>query len=311
MHQHRHRVAWLALLSALALPIIACGQTTPAVPEAPVATNTAAPLGGGGKIAFASGRKGEYEIFTVSPDGSGITQLTDSDPGGKYFPHYSPTGDVLLYWNYVADPATSDEYWIKSDGSTGLFANTVQPYVSFSPDGHTVVLCAIGPNGSVEILTVPASGGDGTWITDNAAKDYMPAMSPDGKTIAFVSDRDGGPYIYLMDADGKNTRRLTDRTDAELGPAWSPDGSQLAFFSGNNDVTNVFVVGADGTGSTNITNQDRGYNEDPTWSPDGTMLAFWSGRSGDNDIYIMHADGSGVTNITNSPGPDENPYWTR
>lgn len=308
MHRHQLRFAWLALPLAFALPMLACGQTAP---EVPVATNTAAPVGGGGKIAFASGRNGEYEIFTMSPDGSGLAQLTDSDPGGKYFPRYSPDGEILLYWNYVEDPQATDEYWLKSDGSTAVFANTVQPYVSFSPDGQNVVLCAPGPNGSLEIVSVPTSGGDGTWLTDNAAKDYMPAWSPDGKTIAFVSDRDGQQYIYTMDPDGGNQRRLTDNDFPELSPAWSPDGSHLAFFSGTNDVTNIYVVGSDGAGSTNITDQESGFNEDPSWSPDGTMIAFWSGRSGDNDIYTMRADGSAVMNLTNSPGPDENPYWSR
>jgi tol-pal system beta propeller repeat protein TolB len=310
MHPHRHGLAWLALPFALALPIIACGQATVTTQDSPTAP-AATPAGGGGKIGFASGRQGEYEIYTVAPDGTGTTQLTNSDPGGKYFPRYSADGQVLLYWDYVKDPASSDEYWLKSDGTTGLFANTVQPYVSFSPDGHTVALCTNGPNGSVEIVTIPSAGGKGTWLTDNAAKDYMPAWSPDGKTIAFVSDRDGLQYIYLMDPDGGNPRRLSTNEYPELSPAWSPDGSRLAFFSGNNDVTNIFVAGADGTGSVNITKQDTGFNEDPTWSPDGTMLAFWSSRSGDNEIYTIGADGSGVTNLTNSPGPDENPSWSR
>ena len=284
MQSHRRRAAWLAVALAFAVPIIACGKTAPA----------ASPNGGGGKIAFASGRDGAYEIYSVAPDGSGVTRLTNGEPAGKYFPKWSPDGQVLLFWNNITDPAASDEYWLKSDGTTGIFANTVQPYLSFAPDGQTVAMCAIGPNGSLEILTVPTSGGDGTWLTDNAAKDFMPAWSPDGKTIAFVSDRDGLQYIYLMDADGSNQRRLSTNEYPELSPAWSPDGSQLAFFSGNNDVTNVYIVGADGTGSTNITKQDSGYNEDPSWSPDGSMLAFWSGRSGDNEVYIMNSDGSGV-----------------
>jgi tol-pal system beta propeller repeat protein TolB len=316
MHRDRHHLAWLALPFALALPIIACGQATIDTTDSPAAQDSnpapaATPAGGGGKIAFATGRDGAYEIYSVAPDGSGATRLTNTEPTGKYFPKWAPVGDVLLYWTYAADPAVSDEYWLKSDGTTGLFANTVQPYVSFSPDGQTVVMCSTGKNGSLEILTVPLKGGDPTWLTDNAAKDYMPAWSPDGKTIAFVSDRDGVQYIYLMDADGGNPRRLTTNEYPELSPAWSPDGSRLAFFSGNNDVTNIFVVEADGTGSMNITKQDSGFNEDPTWSPDGTLLAFWSSRSGDNEIYRMGADGGGVTNLTNSPGPDENPSWSK
>ena len=317
MHRTPRHIAWLALAFGLALPVIACGETTTATTNSPPTQDStpvpaATPMGGGGTIAFASGRDGAYEIYSVASDGSDVTRMTDGEPIGKYFPQWSPDGEILLYWTYNADPAPSDLHWLRiDDGSTDEFASGVQPYVSFSPDGQTVALCTVMSNGSLEIVTVPRDGGDGTPLTDDPAKDFMPAWSPDGKTIAFVSDRGGLQYIYLMDADGGNQRRLTTNEFPELSPSWSPDGSHLAFFSGNNDVTNIFVVGADGSGSLNITNQDAGYNEDPTWSPDGTMIAFWSGRSGDNEIYAMHSDGSGLVNLTNSPGPDENPSWSR
>ncbi len=305
-HPTSHRVAGLGIGAGPAHHRLRRNQHPP-TPAAPAAT----PTGGGGTIAFASGRDGAYEIYSVAPDGSDVTRLTNAEPTGKYFPRWSPDGKILLFWTYAADPVVSDEYWLQTDGKTGLFANTVQPYVSFSPDGQTVVMCTQGNNGSLEIMTVPITGGDATWLTDNAAMDFMPAWSPDGKTIAFVSDRDGLQYIYLMDADGANQRRLTTNEFPERSPSWSPDGTQLAFFSGNNDVTNIYVVGSDGAGSLNITGQDSGYNEDPTWSPDGTMIAFWSSRSGDNEVYAMRLDGSGLVNLTNSPGPDENPSWSR
>ena len=308
MHRTPRHIAWLALAFALSLPILACGAATTAATQ-PAPTST--PTGGGGTIAFASGRDGAYEIYSVASDGSNVTRLTNAEPTGKYFPRWSPDGKILLYWTHSSDPAASDEYWLQDDGKTDLFANMVQPYVSFSPDGQTVVMSSSSEPSSMEIFTVPVTGGDGTRLTDNSAKDFMPAWSPDGKTIAFVSDREGLQYIYLMDADGGNQRRLTTNEFPELSPAWSPDGTQLAFFSGNNDVTNIYIVGSDGAGTGNITNQESGYNEDPTWSPDGTMIAFWSSRSGDNEIYAMRLDGSGLVNLSDSPGPDENPSWSR
>jgi tol-pal system beta propeller repeat protein TolB len=318
MHPRQHPVAIFALLST-ALAALACGGlTSTASDQSPATSATSAvsaaptPMGGGGRIAFASGRDGDYEIYSLEPGSIQATRLTNSDPKGKYFPKWSPDGTVLLYWTYSAQPYVSDEYWLDADGKTDVFANGVQPYVSFSPDGQTVVLCTAMEDGDIEVGTVPAAGGDFTRLTNSPGKDFMPAWSPDGKTIAFASERDGPTHIYLMDADGGNPRRLTDNDLLEAAPAWSPDGSQIAFFGGSDsEITNVYVVNADGSGTTNITNQASGYNEDPSWSPDGQMIVFWSDRSGDHEVYAIRADGSGLVNLTNSPGPDENPDWSR
>ena len=319
MLHSRNRAALMAAAIVAALPAIACGAATTATTDAssgqgattePTSAPAPTPIGGGGRIAFASTRDGASEIYTVGPDGTNLTRLSGVEPVGKYFPRWSPDAEFLLYWTYSADPPVSDEYWLRSDGTTGVFANGVQPYASFSPDGQTVVLCGPMEDGDLELVPVPVTGGDFTRLTNDPGKDFMPAWSPDGKTIAFVSDRDGALYIYLMDPDGGNQRRLTDNDFVELAPAWSPDGSQIAFFSGG-DATNIFVVESDGSGTTNITNQDLGYNEDPTWSPDGQMIAFLSDRSGDHEIYAMRLDGSGLVNLTNEPGADENPFWSR
>lgn len=320
MTRSPYRIAFLALALGALLPATACGgdgaipvgdgSDGPSAGIEPTAAIAPTPMGGGGRIAFASGREGDYEIFAAAPDGLEVARLTHAEPKGKYFPRWSPDGEVLMYWTYTAEPYVSDEYWLKSDGTGGLFANSVQPYVSFSPDGQTVLMCAAVDGDDLEIITVPLEGGDFTALTANSDKDFMPAWSPDGKTIAFVTDRDGPLHIYLMDADGGNARRLTENDLLEAAPAWSPDGSRIAFFAGQDaNASNVYVANADGTGTVNLTGQESGFNEDPTWSPDGQMIAFWSDRSGDHEIYAMRLDGSGLVNISNSPGPDENPWW--
>jgi len=76
------------------------------------------------------------------------------------------------------------------------------------------------PDGSnIERLTTTKTG-TGSW---------QPVWSPDGRTIAFGSDRDGNNEIYVMDADGTNIRRLTHTPDIEQTPSWSPDGKQIVF----------------------------------------------------------------------------------
>lgn len=115
--------------------------------------------------------------------------------------------------------------------------------------------------------------------------------------IAFVSDRDGSPEIYVMNADGSGVTRLT--SDAvNVSPAWSPDGSRIVFMS-NRDGGNeeIYVVNADGTNVTRLTNEGS-LDEQPAWSPDGKRIAFQSNRSSHFEIYVMSANGSGIKRLT-------------
>jgi Tol biopolymer transport system component len=81
-------------------------------------------------------------------------------------------------------------------------------------------------------------------LTDSPADDLLPAWSPDGRSIAFVSTRDGNPEIYVMDKDGQNPRRLTFSPTGDWRPAWLPDSRHLLFTSdrgGNNDIYRIEV----------------------------------------------------------------------
>ncbi len=95
--------------------------------------------------------------------------------------------------------------------------------VDVSPDGTTIAFDLLG-----DIYTVPLAGGAATAISRGPAFDSHPRYSPDGKTIAFTSDRSGIENVWLMDADGKNPRALTTEKDAYVrSAAWTPDGNYL------------------------------------------------------------------------------------
>ena len=68
-------------------------------------------------------------------------------------------------------------------------------------------------------------------LTDNGISDGQPAWSPEGKRIAFTSDRAGDVEIFVMRSDGSQVEQLTDSPDSDLEPVWSPDGLHLAFTS--------------------------------------------------------------------------------
>jgi dipeptidyl aminopeptidase/acylaminoacyl peptidase len=154
----------------------------------------------------------------------------------------------------------------------------------------------------LEVCVMNADGSGQRNLTRHPANDFKPAWSPDGRRIAFVSDRhDGGPFeVYVMNASGGDQRRVT-RTKGGGGttdPAWSPDGRRIAF-AGNDG---LYLVHADGSGLRRLTRS----GETPAWSPDGRRIAFTSGRDGnyDYEVYVMNADGSGKRNLTRNAADD-------
>ncbi len=108
-------------------------------------------------------------------------------------------------------------------------------------------------------------------------------------SIAYVSEQDGNPEIYLLDIDRAYLRRLTQHPAADRRPAWSPDGRTLSFYS-NRDTGrwNIYLMQANGTRVRQITDSD-GRDGNLVWSPDGRHVAFDSTRSGNLEIYVMEA----------------------
>jgi Tol biopolymer transport system component/serine/threonine protein kinase/Tfp pilus assembly protein PilF len=153
-------------------------------------------------------------------------------------------------------------------------------------------------------------------LTNHPGDDQFAKVSPDGKKIAFSSNRDGKPEIYVMNADGKGEpQRLTFNTVEDKAAAWSPDGKKIAFDNVrvSESESDIYVMDADGSNQINITNSP-GYDTRAAWSPDGKKIAFASTRSSAEqinlDIYVMNADGSNVTRLTNDPEFENDPVWS-
>jgi tricorn protease len=97
-------------------------------------------------------------------------------------------------------------------------------YPAISPDGQTIAFEYKG-----DIYTVPVSGGSASPLTIHEAYDYMPVWSPDGRSIAFASDRSGNMDIYLISSYGGTPKRLTYYSNGESPSAFTPDGQNVIF----------------------------------------------------------------------------------
>ena len=166
-----------------------------------------------------------------------------------------------------------------------------------------------GLNVADRAVVVAPTPAPATRLTVHDAFDSGPDWSPDGRRIAFASDRDGSFEVYVMNADGSGVTRLTKNDAVDVSPTWSPDGRRIAFSSTRDGSFEIYVMNADGSGVTRLTVNDA-YDVYPAWSPDGRHIAFDSDRDGNREIYVMNADGSGVTRLTDHGADDFTPAWS-
>jgi serine/threonine protein kinase/Tfp pilus assembly protein PilF len=148
-------------------------------------------------------------------------------------------------------------------------------------------------------------------LTKNVAEDVFPRLSPDGKHIAFISNRDGIAEIYTMNSDGKDVRRITFNHNEERTPAWTPDGRHIVFESLNSerDESDIWIIDADGANQVDLTNAP-GIDSRPAVSPDGRQIAFSSNRGGRYALYLMNIDGTNQHRLTDYTRDETEPAWS-
>jgi hypothetical protein len=194
------------------------------------------------KIVFQSGRAKGWEIFTVRTNGEDVYQVTNFSDCVN--PDWSPSGDTIVYRHL--DNGNYDLYSIPSVGGIPIRLTTdpgEESYPEYFPDGTKILFQYLpGVEGRRDIYMMPASGGSYTALTNNPAEDHIsPSCSPDGRWIAFTSDRAGNNDIWVMDSRGEDygLYQITADIADDQWPSWSPDGSRIIFHSdrsGNRDL---------------------------------------------------------------------------
>lgn len=260
------------------------------------------PMWSGNDIYFVSDRDGNglTNIWRVAESGGKAEKVTSFRSGDVRFPSISADGRTIVFehdfgiWKLdVGSKKVSpikldiDAETQENDVEMRAFASEADDY-DLAPNSRRLVVSVYG-----ELFTVPVEEGDIRQLTDGPARDRFVSYSPDGKSVAFISDRSGREELYVAPVDGAGeATKLTDLDALKFGYNWSPDSKEIAFTSSDNKLRKVNVA------TKQVTDLDvsrYGNISTPEWSPDGKWLAYAKAdASRTTDIYILDSSGAKI-----------------
>jgi TolB protein len=223
-------------------------------------------------------------------------------------PAWNPAGDHLVYATFGIGSRiiTTDLATGQAKTLQGEIRNTQLTTPIYAPDGNSVVYTRSDDDSYSTIWRISLAGGAPQLIERGKGISGSPSFSPDGRRIAFTTDRLNHNEVYIIDSDGANPVWITQIAgdlNEELyraEPDWSPDGVTVAFQSRVSGRFQLMTVNLRDNSSKLLT--DAGENESPSWAADGRHIVFTSSRSGSGQLWIMDTQ-SGVTRqLTNASG---------
>ncbi|MBI3910778.1 MAG: PD40 domain-containing protein, partial [Armatimonadetes bacterium] len=272
----------------------------------------------GESVYYASEQDGAFNLWRTSLKGGRASQITHYRSGAVRYPSVSYDRRTVVYeydfglWTLRLDERDAQPRPVKitaaPDPPAPRETRTVNGGVNefeISPDGSRVAFGAEG-----EIFVMPVSGGTPIRITDHPARDYDFSWHPDGRHLAFVSERDANVDLYLVDVETRDLKRLTTATTPETAPIFSPGGRWLAFNRGPSG-QGIYVMPAWG-GSERLV-ADGPFVSSCAWSPDSRWIAYVKrDAASSTEVWIAPVGGSPeqAVDVTRSGDDHAAPQFT-
>ncbi len=243
-------------------------------------------------------------LWIANADGTNAHALTDH-PAGNTSPRWSPDKSRIAFlsrrrgWNHLWTMAPSGDEL--SQLTHGAF-DAVDPV--WSPDSRWLAFCSVHEDDLMTraVYLIPASGGEGHSISPRGCWSGAPSFSPDGTTLAYLSDQDRWFHIYLYDLSSRSSRSLTHgefedggphfyEIEPEGGPVFSPDGKQIAFIRHREGKFDVWVVDV-ATGRAQRLSRNDGHYSIVGWLPGSTQIAVtFDHPRAPSDLWLLTTDG--------------------
>lgn len=239
-------------------------------------------------------------IWVLPASGGAAVQVTDA-ASLNTCPVWTPDGRSLLF---ISDRDGRRDIYRVTVGRSGRPTGSPERITTglslhgmdLSRDGRMLVYADFSDDANIWSLPVPSTGPVSALSAEPLTTGHQSiegmGLSPDGRWLAFDSNRGGHQAIYRIPLAGGDPELLSADSGDDFMPSWSPNGQELAYYGFRSGHRRLFVMPAEG-GSADAVSSESGNQRFPGWSPDGRHLVFHADRTGRFELYLVDRDSAG------------------